>query len=219
MSDEKPTVIQALANVMAEVTSIGKDDFNAFHQFNFRGIDTVLKRVGPAFRNHGVVPIPEVRQIDSADLTAKDGKHKRGVTLTVAYTFYGPRGDSITTVVPGEANDTEDKATSKAMSVAFRTALLQVLAIPTGEPDPHAGPAVSTKLARLRAEVKQAMTERKWDWPTLAQDYIEWSQGAEIEAAEEDDLAKYLKHLKPESVKTMQRRPAAPTAARNGSPA
>lgn len=219
MNEQPPTIIQALANVMTEVTSIGKDDFNTFHKFNFRGIDLVLKYVGPALRRNGIVPIPEVRLIETVDLTAKDGKHKRGVTLTVAYTFHGPAGDSITTVVPGEANDTEDKATSKAMSVAFRTALLQVLAIPTGEPDPHAGPSVSTKLARLRVEVKQAMSERGWEWPALAQDYTEWSQGAEIEAADEKDLADYIKHLKPESVKTMQRRPVAPTAARNGSPA
>jgi hypothetical protein len=209
---EQPTVIQALANVMAEVTSIGKDDFNSFHKFAFRGIDTVLKKVGPALRKHGVVPIPEVRQIDTADLTAKDGKHKRGVTLTVAYTFYGPAGDSITTVVPGEANDTEDKATSKAMSVAFRTALLQVLAIPTGEPDPHAGPAVSTKLARLREEVKAAVKEREWSWEQMEQDYGQWSKGADISTADENDLTEYLKHLRPQPVRRMQRQ----TASQNG---
>src|SRR5690606_34079164 len=36
----------------------------------------------------------------------------------------------------GEAMDSGDKATSKAMSVAFRTALIQALALPTDEPDP-----------------------------------------------------------------------------------
>lgn len=212
---EQPTVIQALAAVMTEVTSIGKDDFNSFHKFNFRGIDTVLKGVAPALRKHGVVPIPEVRQVDSVDLTAKDGKHKRGVTLTVAYTFYGPAGDSITTVVLGEANDTEDKATSKAMSVAFRTALLQVLAIPTGEPDPHAGPPVSTKLARLRNEVSAAMKERGWSFDQVQQDYSEWSKGADISAAEEKDLTEYLKRLRPQTVRTMQRQ----QPSRNGSEA
>jgi hypothetical protein len=32
--------------------------------------------------------------------------------------------------------DSGDKATAKAMSVAYRTALLQVLCLPTDEPDP-----------------------------------------------------------------------------------
>ena len=39
-------------------------------------------------------------------------------------------------VVIGEAGDSGDKATPKAMSVALRTALLQTLMLPTDEPDP-----------------------------------------------------------------------------------
>lgn len=206
-NEELPTVLQALANVMKDVTSIGKKDFNEFHKFNFRGIDTVLDKVGPALRDHGIVPIPELREIQSDDLTAKDGKRKRGVTLTVAYTFYGPRGDSITTVVPGEANDTEDKASSKAMSVAFRTALIQVLAIPTGERDPHAGPRVSTKLARLREQAKKFAADKGWTFDELRADYTNWSAGGVIEEADEDDLAEYLQKVNPQGTKTMQRQP------------
>jgi hypothetical protein len=40
--------------------------------------------------------------------------------------------------VPGEAFDSGDKATAKAMSVAFRIALLQGLSLPTDETDPDA---------------------------------------------------------------------------------
>lgn len=206
-NEKPPTIIQALAAVMADVRAIGKDDWNDFHRFNFRGIDTVLEHVGPAFRDHGIVPIPEVREIRSDDLTAKDGKRKRGVTLTVAYTFYGPAGDSITTVVPGEANDTEDKASSKAMSVAFRTALLQVLAMPTNERDPHAGPPVSTKLARLQEQVKLLWrNDHGGNFAELRDDYTLWSKGADISVANEEDLAAYVKHLDPNSTTRMQRK-------------
>jgi hypothetical protein len=199
-----PTIIESLANVMADVTSIAKKDFNKFHEFNFRGIDTVLEHIGPALRDHRIVPVPELRDVHSDDLTAKDGKRKRGVTLTVAYTFYGPRGDSITTVVPGEANDTEDKATSKAMSVAYRTALLQVFAIPSGERDPHAGPTVSAKLARLREEIKKLGAERGWNFDALRDEYATWCQGQhDITEATEDDLEKFAVTLRPK--KQMQR--------------
>ncbi|MGH3095481.1 MAG: ERF family protein [Streptosporangiales bacterium] len=196
-------IVTTLAAVMADVRSIGKKDFNDFHKFNFRGIDTVLDKVAPALREHGVVVTPEIRDLHSDDLTAKDGKRKRGVTVTVAYTFYGPDGDSLTAVVPGEANDTEDKASSKAMSVAFRTALLQALAIPTGEPDPHAGPPVSTKLATLRAEAKELMASKGWAFQQMADDYAEWSQGGEIGAADEAEMEKYVARLRP--TKTMRR--------------
>jgi len=38
--------------------------------------------------------------------------------------------------VAGEALDTSDKATAKAQSVAWRVCLIQMLQIPTGDPDP-----------------------------------------------------------------------------------
>jgi hypothetical protein len=54
----------------------------------------------------------------------------------VTYRFTAPDGSHLETTVAGEAQDYGDKATPKAMSVAFRTALLQALALPTDEPDP-----------------------------------------------------------------------------------
>jgi hypothetical protein len=60
------------------------------------------------------------------------------VKVKVTYTFIGASGDSIKATVVGEAMDSGDKATAKAMSVAFRTALLQALSLPTDEPDPDA---------------------------------------------------------------------------------
>jgi len=51
-------------------------------------------------------------------------------------TWYGPEGDQLSSVAAGEAFDSGDKATAKAHSVAFRTALLQTLCLPTDEPDP-----------------------------------------------------------------------------------
>src|SRR5690606_40176303 len=46
-----------------------------------------------------------------------------------------PAGDTSECVSIGEAMDSGDKATPKAMSVAMRVALLQALCIPTDEPD------------------------------------------------------------------------------------
>ena len=52
------------------------------------------------------------------------------------YTFIdGESGEELSATVPAEAFDTSDKATSKAISVALRTALTQVLYIPTMEVD------------------------------------------------------------------------------------
>jgi hypothetical protein len=198
---EKPTIYELLALVMQDVKVIAKRDRNDHFNFAFRGIDTVMEHTAEAFRVHGVVgPFPELRTIHFPESKGNSNR----VVLEVAYTFYGPRGDSITAVVPGEAQDGQDKSSSKAMSVAYRTVLLQALHIATGERDPHAGPPVSTKLARLREEAKALMKEREWDGDRMAGEYTQWSQGAEIAAADEGDLAKFIAHLGPK--KTMQRR-------------
>lgn len=135
MSDT-PTIAQALSAVMGDVRSVGKDGFNAAQKFSFRGIDAVMGAVGPALRDHGVVVLPDLVSFVSGEYHTTKGSQMRSVTVHVRYTFVGPAGDSLVCSVLGEASDSGDKAVPKAMSVAFRTALLQALCLPTDEPDP-----------------------------------------------------------------------------------
>ena len=67
--------------------------------------------------------------------TTKSGTAMRHVTLTVRYDFYAVDGSSMSATVMGEAADSGDKATSKALSMAFKYALTEVLTLPTNEPD------------------------------------------------------------------------------------
>jgi len=132
------TIQQALANVMADVREVRKTERNTGQNFNFRGIDAVLNAVGPALRTHNVVVLPNVIKYTATPTTTSNGKSVMHVIVTVEYLFVGPDGDSLPAVVLGESMDYGDKAVPKAMSVAFRTALLQALALPTDDPDPDA---------------------------------------------------------------------------------
>lgn len=134
---EQPTVVQALASVMAEVQSVGKDGKNTQQGYNFRGIDGVVNAVGPALRKHGVVIIPTLLESNYRDIeVGKNRTLMREVTVTVRYTIHGPAGDTLEGTVVGESMDSGDKGTAKAFSVAYRTFLLQALTIPTHQPDP-----------------------------------------------------------------------------------
>lgn len=130
------TIVQCLADVMRDIKYVGKEGTNAFDHYNFRGIDGVLNAVGPVFRKHGVVAIPEVLDYRRGTVEASSGKPMSSVALQMRVHFYGPARDSVEATVWGEAFDRGDKATAKAHSVAFRTALLQTLCLPTQEPDP-----------------------------------------------------------------------------------
>lgn len=139
MTAETPTVQQAWAAVMADVRALGKDQRNNQQGFNFRGVDDVMNAVGPALRAHGVAVVPTgVENLNTTTYSTKSGTVMRDVTLVVSYAIHGPAGDTMTGAAAGEASDAGDKATPKAMSVAYRTFLLEALTLPTCETDPDA---------------------------------------------------------------------------------
>lgn len=199
MSD-KPSIHEALAAVMADVSHVGKGDTNTHFRFSFRGVDRIINAVGPVLRRHGVVgPFPELIDLQSRDVVTGQNKSTREVTVTVAYTFHGPAGDSLRCIVPGEAQDQGDKAVAKAMSVAYRTALIQALCIPTDQVDPDAQSytRADRELQGWITKVKSAADEKGWSVDELAHDFFEWSQGEDIRAADADVLKEYHAHLVP----------------------
>jgi hypothetical protein len=132
-------IAQALNEIMKAVGAIAKTDRNNAQGFNFRGIDSVVNAVSPQLQKFGVVVVPTVEEYDYASVEIGKNRTVMGhVKVKVTYTFIGANGDAIKATVVGEAMDSGDKATAKAMSVAFRTALLQSLSLPTDDIDPDA---------------------------------------------------------------------------------
>jgi ERF superfamily len=134
------TIYELIADAKRQIGPVGKTDWNEQQHFKFRGVDAVINAVAPVFDRLGIIPAPEL--LESAYQTVEIGSQRTRmghVRLTVRYNFQGPGGPDagvLPATVPGEAMDVGDKATSKAMSVALRTALIQVLNLPTAETDP-----------------------------------------------------------------------------------
>lgn len=132
-------IITLLSKIMGDVGAVKKGDRNQHQNFNFRGIDAVINAVSPALRAHGVVVTPQVIDYQYDTITVGNPPKPMGhVRVLVRYTFHASDGSSLETVTPGESFDSGDKATAKAMSVAFRTCLIQALCLPTDETDPDA---------------------------------------------------------------------------------
>lgn len=126
-------IYEAINNVMKEIGAIGKNSKNSQQGFMYRGIDAVMNALNPALIKHGVFVVPEVlEQTREERQTAKGGTLFYSI-CKVKYTFYDKDGTSIEAVVIGEGMDSGDKATNKAMSVAFKYACFQVFCIPTEE--------------------------------------------------------------------------------------
>lgn len=191
---ETTTIHQALNAIMRQVTEVRKSQRNNHFGFEFRGIEQVMEETAPWFREHGVIgPVPKLLQYDIV------GSGKDAVTIVqVEYTFTGPAGDSLTAVVPGEAKDT-----IKAMSIALRTVLIQVLHIPVKQRDADAPPPMTTARSKLLARADVVCKEQGWDSKRFQGEYAEWAQGADISTASDKEIDDFLKTLEPKQ--TMQR--------------
>jgi len=157
---------------MRSVGHVGKGDFNSHQKFNFRGIDGVLNAVGPAFREHGVIVYPSIVSAEYDEVTTSGGKKSTSCKVIVDYIFASSTdGSNLTTRVAAESWDTGDKAMPKAMSVAFRTALIQALSLPTDEPDPDSFTYVreeqEERFKHVAGQVERASTveELRELWP------------------------------------------------------
>lgn len=155
--------LAAVREVAAAVGAVGKTGTNTSQNYKFRGVDAVINAVSPALKEHGLTIWPELLTIDYDTAVSSKGTQQQIARVVVKYHVQAIDGDEIVGVVPAEAFDTGDKATAKAMSVAYRTFMIQLLCLPTDEPDPDessydtrpkAAPASATDWIKLAADAK-----------------------------------------------------------------
>jgi len=130
------TIHERLCRIMEEVKAIGKDSKNTSQGFSFRGIDAVMNGLHPIFSKHGVIIAPEVLEERSEDRTTQKGAHLIYRIAKIRYHFIGADGDEVCSTVMGEGMDSGDKGMNKAMAVALKYALTQMLLLPYDEVDP-----------------------------------------------------------------------------------
>ena len=125
-------IYAAMAAIIKEIGAIGKNKkCTQGASFAYRGIDDVYNALNPLLAKHKVFIIPTVLERTSVERTTRSGGLSEVVTLTVDYTFYHADGSSVVARTVGQAMDSGDKATNKAMSAAMKYVTLQAFCIPT----------------------------------------------------------------------------------------
>lgn len=131
---ENKSVYAAINRVQADLatTGIGKDRRNEQQGYKFRGIDDIYNAVARLLSTHGLCIIPGYTEAIKSERTTAKGGVLFSVTVRGEFDFVSSADGSTHTVVTyGEAMDSGDKATNKAMSAAYKYALLQTFCIPT----------------------------------------------------------------------------------------
>lgn len=156
MSDA-PHVYRAITAVTAIMAreGIAKSRNNSVQNYKFRGIDEVYNAVSTHLAANHLCILPRVVDRSVAERASAKGGVLIYTTLSVEFDFVSSvDGSKHTIVTIGEAMDSGDKSSNKAMSAAMKYAILVAFQIPTegdNDADAHSpeptrrlvGPAVT----------------------------------------------------------------------------
>jgi hypothetical protein len=150
-------VYEAICGVTAALAKegVGKDRKNPQQGYQFRGVEDVQNALAPVLAANHLCMLPSILERSCTERTTKSGGAMFYVVLRVRFDLVSAiDGSSHAIVTEGEAMDSGDKATNKAMSAAFKYAAVLAFCIPTegaddadahtpdaGKPVHHAPPA------------------------------------------------------------------------------
>lgn len=128
-------ILAAMSAVQSALSTegISKANRNQQQGYNFRGIDDCYNAVSGLFARNRILPVPSYTDIKQEERASSNGKAIFVTRLLGMFEFVSMEDGTkiVAGPFPGEAMDTADKSTNKAMSASFKYALMQVFTIPT----------------------------------------------------------------------------------------
>jgi hypothetical protein len=122
------STVTAIAAIMGELEGIGKNQRNAQQGYDFRGIEDITPVLQKLLAKHGVVITPRYGKPEYASVTSSKGTAMVQCKIRGKYKV-SDGTDHLKVVTWGEALDTGDKATNKAMTAAYKYCLIQLFTI------------------------------------------------------------------------------------------
>ena len=133
--EAKPlNVYECIALVSEDLSKdgISKSRNNEQQHYKFRGIDDVYNALAPILAKHKLVVIPRILSRAVTERATQKGGVLFYVVVEAEFDFVSAwDGSKVTVRTYGEAMDSGDKATNKAMSAAYKYAAFQTFCIPT----------------------------------------------------------------------------------------
>ncbi len=128
-----PLIYSKMVNIMQQTKAISKSEKNQQQGFKFRGIDNVMNELHEIFAKNEVFILQEVQNFTTENRPTKSGGTNTFTRATIRFRYTTTDGSFVETTNVGESMDSGDKGMNKAMSIALKYSLLQMLLIPTDE--------------------------------------------------------------------------------------
>lgn len=154
-------VFKSIANITGELAKqgISKDRKNQQQGYAFRGIDDIYNTLSKLLAENELCIFPFCEYRETTERTTQKGGVIFYTTVKMKYKLISAiDGSSVECCTVGEAMDSADKSTNKAMSAAYKYLCLQIFCIPT-EGDNDAD-ATTPDPVRPKVKDQPTFTER-----------------------------------------------------------
>jgi len=172
-------VYRAINSVTAElaVNGIAKRHRNEKGDYAYRGIDDVLNTLAPLLPRHNLCVLPRVLEREA--VRHRGGNHL--VVVRVAFELVSAIDGSAHVVESfGEAIDDSDKGSAKAMSAAYKSAMLQTFCVPVPQDDTDAS---SPQLKAYLQKSNVSLSEPPEGWESWSSEVIDIAKSCTSEEA------------------------------------
>lgn len=175
--------VNAVATALSR-EGIAKERLNTRDDYLYRSIDDVLKRLSPLLAEHRICIFPRALERAATDRIAQDGEFLVSVSIKVALELVSAEDGSRHVIETwGEAIDSGDKGTAKAMQSAYKYALLQAFCVTVAAVD-------DADATSHRLSAGHHLREPREGWDRWAQDLSEATQksrtSSDIKGIQED---------------------------------
>jgi hypothetical protein len=130
---ESKLIYAKLKLIKAAAPNIAKKRRNQQQGYQFRGIDDFYETFQPLFASHGVTVESEILNSHREEKPTKSGGMMVYTIVTMRFSFVAEDGSKSSNDTIGEALDSGDKSSNKAMSAALKYALTQRFLVTTDE--------------------------------------------------------------------------------------
>lgn len=203
---EPVKVAKAIAAIQKAISKegIAKGRKNKEQGYSFRGIDEIYNALSSLLADHKLFIVPHFHDRELHERKTAKGSSMWNVVVVGYFDLVSAEDGTKIVAGPfyGEANDTADKATNKAMSAAYKYMAMQVFCIPTeGDNDADESTPDETVYQNGREEDMQEAPPSPYQQAKERADYIirginspQFTTGEEIDAFMSKSM-KTLKHL------------------------
>lgn len=162
-------IYEAMTAIMRDMEAVCKAKKNQQQGYSFRGIDDLYNAIHPILAKHGVFCTVELVNSLREERSTKTGGALLYSIIDYKVCFNASDGSSVYSVVRGEAMDSADKASNKALSAAMKYACMTAFLIPTEDIEDSdkgdASPSMKTQIQKQSSPPKPLPNTQEYPTP------------------------------------------------------